>query len=39
MAEQTQDLTPWRDWLQARRTLIWFPTYEAIYQALMVSIK
>lgn len=36
--ESTQDLTPWRNWLQARRTLIWFPTYEAIYQALLSAI-
>ncbi len=38
MGEQTQNLTPWRNWLQARRTLIWFPTYEAIYQALDAAI-
>ncbi len=38
IAEQTQDLTPWRTWLQARRTLIWFPIYEAIYQALLSAI-
>jgi uncharacterized protein (TIGR02687 family) len=38
MGEQIQDLTPWRTWLQARRTLIWFPTYEAIYQALDAAI-
>jgi uncharacterized protein (TIGR02687 family) len=38
IAEITQDLTLWRTWLQARRTLIWFPTYEAIYQALDAAI-
>jgi len=38
MGEQVQDLIPWRTWLQARRTLIWFPTYEAIYQALDAAI-
>ncbi|MBW4669795.1 MAG: hypothetical protein KME60_20870 [Cyanomargarita calcarea GSE-NOS-MK-12-04C] len=38
MGEQIQDLTPWKTWLQARRTLIWFPTYEAIYQALLSAI-
>jgi uncharacterized protein (TIGR02687 family) len=38
IGELNQDLTPWRTCLQARRTLIWFPTYEAIYQALDAAI-
>lgn len=38
MGEPTVDLTPWQTWLQARRTLIWFPKYEAIYQALDAAI-
>ena len=38
MGQQITELTPWRNWLQARHTLIWFPQYEKIYQALEAAI-
>lgn len=38
ISEKTIDLASWKNWLQARRTLIWFPSYEAIYQALDAAI-
>ena len=38
ISENTTDLTSWKTWLQARRTLIWFLEYEAIYQALDAAI-
>ncbi|MDZ8259431.1 BREX-1 system phosphatase PglZ type A [Nostoc sp. ChiQUE01b] len=38
MRQQITELTPWRTWLQARHTLIWFPQYEKIYQALEAAI-
>lgn len=34
----TVEVTPWKDWLKARDTLIWFPRYEKIYQALAAAI-
>ncbi|MDB9446890.1 BREX-1 system phosphatase PglZ type A [Anabaena sp. CS-542/02] len=34
----TVGVTPWKDWLKARYTLIWFPGYEKIYQALEAAI-
>ena len=36
--EQIVDLALWRTWLSARRTLIWFPTYQAIYHAIDAAI-
>ncbi len=36
--QPTVDLTQWRTWLRARHTLIWFPKYEKIYQALEAAI-
>ncbi|MBR8835187.1 MAG: hypothetical protein DSM106950_14440 [Stigonema ocellatum SAG 48.90 = DSM 106950] len=36
--QPTVELTPWRTWLQARHTLIWFPKYEKIYQAMDAAI-
>ena len=38
IGQQTAELTPWRTWLQARHTLIWFPKYEKLYQALEAAI-
>ncbi len=38
MGQQTVELVPWRTWLQARHTLIWFSKYEKIYQALEAAI-
>ncbi|MEM1392428.1 MAG: BREX-1 system phosphatase PglZ type A [Cyanobacteria bacterium P01_H01_bin.150] len=38
ISEKTIDLASWKTWLQARRTLIWFSEYEAIYQALDAAI-
>lgn len=34
----TVEVTPWKDWLKARYTLIWFPNYKKIYQALEAAI-
>ncbi|MEA5566668.1 BREX-1 system phosphatase PglZ type A [Anabaena sp. UHCC 0399] len=34
----TVEITQWKDWLKARYTLIWFPNYEKIYQALEAAI-
>ena len=36
--QPTVELTPWRTWLRARHTLIWFSKYEKIYQALEAAI-
>lgn len=38
MGQQTTELAPWRTWLQARHTLIWFPQYDSIYQAMDAAI-
>ncbi len=35
----TPDLTPWPNWLQARRTLFWFSKYEFFYCALDAAIE
>ncbi|MDF0553363.1 BREX-1 system phosphatase PglZ type A [Kamptonema sp. UHCC 0994] len=35
----TPDLTPWPNWLQARRTLFWFFKYEPFYCALDAAIE
>lgn len=35
----TSDLTSWQTWLQARRTLFWFPKYEPLYYALDAAIE
>ena len=35
----TVEITPWKDWLKARHTLIWFPKYEKIYQALEAAMS
>lgn len=36
--QQTAELASWQTWLQARHTVIWFPKYEKIYQALEAAI-
>ncbi|MHC5779531.1 BREX-1 system phosphatase PglZ type A [Nostoc sp.] len=36
--QQKTELASWRTWLQTRHTLIWFPKYEKIYQALEAAI-
>jgi uncharacterized protein (TIGR02687 family) len=38
IGQQTAQLAPWRNWLQARHTLIWFSKYEKIYQAIEAAI-
>jgi uncharacterized protein (TIGR02687 family) len=34
----TGEINSWKDWLKPRHTLIWFPQYEKIYQALAAAI-
>lgn len=35
---QSGDLTRWLTWFQSRQTLVWFPRYAAMYQALEAAI-
>ncbi|MEA5471255.1 BREX-1 system phosphatase PglZ type A [Spirulina sp. 06S082] len=35
---QREDLTPWRTWLQGRRTLFWFENYRHHYEAIEAAI-
>jgi uncharacterized protein (TIGR02687 family) len=35
---QPSDISRWRPWLNARRTLPWFDKYEGIYEALLAAI-
>ena len=34
---QASNLTRWRTWFTTRRSTVWYPEYEAIYQALFCS--